>query len=209
MIRLKFILLALIAITMLIALLIINNRRDASQTDQLMVRPVEMVAVLPPPPPPKNITETTLPQALKLDLRHQGEGPSLALSKTTIKIAKPQINAPKMDNLTPDFDINTTVFDLSGFALNELDQKPHLVTPLQIEFTSRMQNAGVKKINVKLHVVLDQNGNVHLKNIKENPYPELNHAIKQLVKKARFSAPQRQGKNVQAEFIWPLVLKES
>jgi hypothetical protein len=194
---------------MLIALLIINNRRDASQADQLMVRPVEMVAVLPPPPPPKNITETTLPQALKLDLRHHGEGPSLALSKTTIKIAKPQINAPKMDNLSPDFDINTTVFDLSGFALNELDQKPHLVTPLQIEFTSRMQNAGVKKINVKLHVVLDQNGNVHLKNIKENPYPELNHAIKQLVKKARFSAPQRQGENVQAEFIWPLVLKES
>jgi hypothetical protein len=72
-----------------------------------------------------------------------------------------------------------------------------------------MQRAGVKKFKVKLHVVIDIHGKVHLKNIQENPYPELNIAIRKLAKKAIFSAPSRQGKNVQAEFIWPLMLKES
>ncbi|MFT5759630.1 MAG: hypothetical protein ACI9LM_004397 [Alteromonadaceae bacterium] len=209
MIKLKFMLLACIAITALMVLLILNNRRGVSTPDQLMVRPLDMVAVLPPPPPPKNISEPTPVQALKLDLRHQGHGPSLALSKVKLKIAKPTLIAPELNNLTPDFDINTTTFDLSGFSLDELDQQPRLMTPLHIAFTSKMQRAGVKKIKVKLHVVIDQNGKVHLKKIQENPYPELNHAIRKLTKKARFSAPSRQGKKVQAEFIWPLMLKES
>jgi hypothetical protein len=202
-------LLSVLAITLLMVLLVLNNRRDASESNQLMVQPIDLVAVLPPPPPPKNMSKTSLPQTLKLDLRHQGQGPSLALAKSTIKIAKPEIDAPVLDNLTPDFDISLTAFDLSGFALNELDQQPQLMTPLHIEFTAQMKRSGVKRLTVKLHVVIDINGKVHLKNIKENPYPQLNLAIRKLTQKARFSAPQRQGKNVQAEFIWPLVLKES
>jgi len=209
MIKLKFIFLSVIAIFLLMALLILNNRRDVSEPDQLMVQPIDLVAVLPPPPPPKNVSQTSMKQALQLDLRHQGQGPSLALAKANIKIAKPKLDAPKLDNLTPDFDISLSAFDLSGFALNELDQQPQLMTPLHIEFTAQMKRSGVKKLTVKLHVVIDINGKVHLKNIKENPYPQLNLAIRKLTQKARFSAPQRQGESVQAEFIWPLVLKES
>lgn len=202
-------LLSVLAITLLMVLLVLNNRRDASEPNQLMVQPIDLVAVLPPPPPPKNMSQTSLPQTLKLDLRHQGQGPSLALAKSNIKIAKPEIDAPTLDNLTPDFDISLTAFDLSGFSLNELDQQPQLMTPLHIEFTAQMKRSGVKNLTVKLHVIIDINGKIHLKNIKENPYPQLNLAIRKLTQKARFSAPQRQGKNVQAEFIWPLVLKES
>jgi hypothetical protein len=201
--------LSVLAISLLMALLIVNNRRDVSEPDQLMVHPIDLVAVLPPPPPPKKVSRTSQPQALQLDLRHQGQGPILALAKSNIKIAKPKLDAPKLDNLTPDFDISLTAFDLSGFALNELDQQPQLMTPLHIEFTAQMKRTGVKKVTVKLHVVIDINGKVHLKNIKENPYPQLNLAIRKLTQKARFSAPQRQGESVQAEFIWPLVLKES
>lgn len=201
--------LSVLAISLLMTLLILNNRRDVSEPNQLMVQPIDLVAVLPPPPPPKNVSQTSIPQALKLDLRHQGQGPSLVLTKSNIKIAKPKLDAPKLDNLTPDFDISLTAFDLSGFTLNELDQQPQLMTPLHIEFTAQMKRSGVKKLTVKLHVVIDINGKVHLKNIKENPYPQLNLAIRKLTQKARFSAPQRQGESVQAEFIWPLVLKES
>jgi len=208
-VKLKFMFLSVVAITLLMALLVLNNRRDIAEPNQLMVQPIDLVAVLPPPPPPKNISQTSQPQALKLDLRHQGQGPSLALTKSNIKIAKPKIDSPKLDNLTPDFDISLTAFDLSGFALNELDQQPQLMTPLHIEFTAQMKRSGVRRLAVKLHVVIDINGKVHLKNIKENPYPQLNLAIRKLTQKARFSAPQRQGESVQAEFIWPLVLKES
>lgn len=209
MIKLRFMLISLIAITALMALLIVNNRRTVSEPDELMVRPLDMIAVLPPPPPPRNMSKVTPSQTLKLDLRFQGDGPSLQMAKAKVTLAKPALDAPELDRITPDLDVHSTVFDLSGFALDELDQQPHLMTTLHIEFTSKMHRSGVKKINVKLHVVIDKSGKVHLKNIRNNPYPELNLAIRQLTKRARFSAPQRQGENVQAEFIWPLVLKES
>lgn len=209
MIKLRFMFISLIAITALMALLIMNNRRAVSEPDQLMVRPLDMVAVLPPPPPPKNMSKVTPSQTLKLDLRFQGEGPSLNLAKAKMTLAKPTFDAPKLNDITPDLNVHAAAFDLSGFALNELDQKPHLMTSLHIEFTSKMRRSGVRKFKVKLHVVIDKNGKVHLKSIQENPYPELNLAIRQLTKRARFSPPQRHDKNVQAEFIWPLVLKES
>lgn len=209
MIKLKFMFMSVIAITALMALLIVNNRRDVAQPGQVMVRPVEIVAALPEPPPPKKTSQSAQSQTLKLDLRHPGSGPSLTLAKSQVKISKTKIAPPKLDNFTPNFDITLNAFDLSGFALNELDQQPQLMTPLNIAFTAQMKNSGVKKIMVKLHVVIDSQGKVHLKKIKENPYPQLNSAIRQLTQKARFSAPLRQGKSVQAEFIWPLVLKES
>lgn len=209
MIKIKFMLLSLLLVTTLMALLVLNSRRVLMMPDQVMVRPMEVIAVTPPPPPPKNISKVMPPQTLALDLRHQGKGPSLSLAKSRIKITQPQLSLPQFDEITLDFDVQSTVLDLNGFSLNELDHQPQLITPLNIEFTTKMQSAGVKKVQVKLHVVIDQQGNVHLKNIEENPYPELNLAITRLTKRARFSVPQRQGKKVQAEFIWPLVLKES
>lgn len=208
MIKLRFLLLSVASITLLMAVLIANNRRTVNEPDQVMVQPIDMVAVLPPPPPPQKVSEAPLSQALKLDLRHKGNGPSLRLVKANIKIETSKIEAPALDNVTPDLNFNLAAFDLSGFALNELDQQPQLMTPLNIEFTAKMKRSGVKKLNIKLHVVIDTNGNVFLKKIKENPYPQLNAAIRRLAKKAKFSAPTRQGERVKAEFIWPLVLKE-
>lgn len=208
--RFMFIFISLIVITALMSLLIMSNRRTVSEPDQLMVRPLDMVAVLPsPPPPPQNMSKVTPSQTLKLDLRFQGEGSSLNLAKAKITLAKPTFDAPKLNNLTPDLNVHSATFDLSGFALNELDQQPHLMNTLHIEFTAKMRASGVNKFKVKLHVVIDKSGRVHLKSIQENPYPELNLSIRKLTKRARFSPPQRHDKNVQAEFIWPLVLKES
>ncbi|REL26907.1 hypothetical protein DXX93_10220 [Thalassotalea euphylliae] len=209
MIQMRFMLLALVIVTGLMAILIINNRSDLTKPDTLLVQPLEQVAVLPPPPPPPTVKELTQPQTLKLDLRQSSQGPSLKLSKINIKLTKPQLAAPEILDFTPEFDSKAIAAALTGFALNELDQQPRLTTPLEIRFTSKMKGAGVKQVKVKLHVVIEIDGKVHLKAIKENPYPELNIAIKQLTKKARFTAPKRQGKAVRAEFIWPLVLKES
>ena len=200
---------SLMIVSLLMAVLIVNSRSDLFAPDQVMVRPLETVVALPPPPPPPSVSEPMPEQPLSIDLRYKGDGASLTLSKVKINIAKPKLNRPTMSDFTPEFDRQSTAIDLSGFALNELDQQPRLMTPLNIEFTPRMQGAGVKQAKVKLHVVIDRKGQVHLKKIIENAYPELNSAIKKLTKRARFSAPERQGKPVRAEFIWPLVLKES
>jgi len=209
MISIRVMLFSLAIVTMLMTVLIINSRSDIFAPEQVMVRPLDTVVIAPPPPPPPSVSEPVPEQPLSLDLRYKGDGPSLTLSKVNINLAKPKLNKPRMSDFSPEFSSQNTVIDLSGFALNELDQQPRLMMPLNIEFTPRMQGAGIKRVKVKLHVVIDEKGHAHLKNIVENLYPELNLAIKKLTKRARFSAPERQGKPVRAEFIWPLVLKES
>lgn len=209
MIRIRVMLFSFAIVALLMAVLILNSRSVLFAPEQVMVRPLDIVAVLPPPPPPPNVAESMPEQPLSLDLRYQGDGPSLTLSKVKVSLAKPKLNTPKMSDFNPEFAASNTAIDVSGFALNELDQQPRLMTPLSLTFTPQMRGAGVKRVKVKLHVVIDENGQVYLKKIIKNSYPELNSAIKKLTKRARFSAPERQGKPVRAEFIWPLVLKES
>ncbi len=200
---------SLVIVALLMTILIINSRSNLFVPEQVMVRPLDTVAVLPPPPPPPSVSQPMPEQPLSIDLRFQGEGPRLTLSKVKINLAKPKLDKPTVSDFSPEFTPQSSAIDLSGFSLNELDQQPRLMTPLGIEFTPKMKGAGIKQVKVKLHVVIDQNGQVHLKKIIKNPYPELTSAIKKLTKRARFSAPERQGKPVRAEFIWPLVLKES
>lgn len=209
MIKFRFMLLSLAIVTALMAVLILNNRGELVAPDKLMVRPLEIIAALPPPPPPPSASKVTPQPAPQLDLRLKGAGASLALSPLQLKLPAPKLMAPDIKHLMPEFERTKLTIDLSGFALNELDGQPRLITPLHIEFTPAMKRAGVKNIAVKLHVVIDQNGRVHLKAIKNNPYPKLNFSLKQLTMKARFTPPKRHDKSVKAEFIWPLILKES
>jgi hypothetical protein len=198
---------SVLVVSGLMTVLIANNRSPLSAPEQFMVRPLEVVATLPPPKPPASVSQAMAKPALQLDLSLQGEGPSLTLSPIKLAMQKPVLNAPNIEPKVPDFDTGNLAIALKGFAISELDGQPRLLTPLRIEFTPEMKRDKVKKILVKLHVVIDEAGKVHLKAIKDNPYPKLSSALKQLISKVRFSPPQRHGKPVQAEFIWPLMLK--
>lgn len=198
---------SLLVVGGLMLVLIANNRAPLTATEQFMVRPLEVVATLPPPKPPASVSRAMAKPTLQLDLSLQGEGPSLTLSPIKLKLQKPALSTPNIEHRVPEFDSKQLSLALKGFAINELDGQPRLLTPVRIEFTPEMKRDGVREILVKLHVVIDISGKVHLKAIKDNPYPKLNYGLKQLIARARFSAPKRQGKPVQAEFIWPLMLK--
>ena len=208
MIKFRFMLLSLAIVTALMAVLIGNNRGQLSAPDQLMVRPLEMTIALPPPPPPSRASEVLPQQAPQLDLRLKGAGASLTLSRLQLKVSPPQLMPPKINQVIPDFEATNFAIDISGFSLNDLDGKPRLLTPLDIKFTPAMRRAGIKRVALKLHVVIDQTGRVHLKEVINNPYPGLNYSLKQLTMRTRFTLPTRHGKPVNTEFIWPLTLKE-
>ncbi len=200
-----------IAVLMVIGLtsvLILNNRQSLDKPDKLLVHNNIQTLQLPPPPPPIEITEQ-LQSAPKLDVRIAGQGAQLKLSKLNITNTKPRLSMSKTRLSAPSFSDKTINFDTSSFGLADLDALPRLLTPLQIKFTPDMNRKGVKKFIAKLHIQIDQLGQVIFKSIKENPYPQLNQALIGLARSAKFTPPKRHGQPVKAEFIWPIALKES
>jgi outer membrane biosynthesis protein TonB len=198
---------ALVLVLALVSVLISNNRQSLKQPDTVVVHAnVQTMRLPPPPPPPKTVQQVQ--STPKLDVRIAGDGPTLTLSKINMQASKPVFAAKQQAISTPSFDEQSIEFDTSSFGLSDLDSLPRLLTPLNIKFTPDMRRLGIKKVTVKLHVQIDTHGQVYLKSIKHNDYPQLNNALKKLVRTAKFTPPKREGKLVKAEFIWPLNLKE-
>lgn len=208
MIRLVFRILAVATVSLLVVALVANSRQPLMAPAQMTVRAnIDAISLPPPPPPPTSHSEPQ--QAPKLNLQIGGQGPSLTLSKLQVAQSKPVLTKAMTKVQASDFSALDFNIDSSHFALNDLDKTPKLLTPLRIRFTPQMRRQGVKQVQVKLHVVINAQGQVRLQSITENDYPQLAPALIKLVNRAKFTAPMHQGKAVSAEFIWPLVLKES
>ena len=203
--------LSLLMVSLLLMVLILNNRVQQQPQDLLIVRSLDEVVVLPPPPPPpsmKTVTEVAQPS---LDLSLAADDASAPLIKMSLAKVEP-MTAPVADlaQLNQDFSHLLHQADaLDGFKLADLDGNPRLLTALKIKFPKMLKDSGIKKVKVKLHVLITQQGRVRLKRIVNNPNKALVPEIKKMLRLAKFTVPKREGKPVRAEFIWPIVLKES
>lgn len=155
-----------------------------------------------PPPPPKTMTQSA--QASDIQLNVQGTGanvkPALLQSMPIVSFDMP--DAPILRS--PEMTINVPEINWLGYGLNQLDQVPRLLSDATINIPPALKRQNVGPVNIKLEVSIDTSGSVSLIRIVFNPYPELRFEIEQMVKRARFTAPQKGGENVKARFIWPL-----
>ena len=110
---------------------------------------------------------------------------------------------PKFEVEAPEID-NVLAIDWQGFNLDELDSVPRLLTDLDMRFPQGMVDRGIKRFKVELSVLIDEGGRVLLREIVQNPYPEVNDRIRSLLVRARFTPPQKDGTAARAVFIWPI-----
>lgn len=164
----------------------------------------EITIALPPPPPPtppvqQEVVETTL------TIEIQGTGASLPKIdvKQPIDPIKPDVPTLNSQNIK----WQEIEMDWDAFDLNQLDELPKLLTPLQVTLPKSLRRKGIDKVLIKLDILIDTNGQVTLINIIENPYSELTSSIQKLVNNSRFSAPSKDNEAVKARFIWPVEIK--
>lgn len=173
------------------------------QQPKLMVREVSTVAVLPPPPPPPPVSNSAPPPMMAMAV--PGAGAVLpvefALSAPTLPALLPP---PTMAMSEPQWQ-DVTV-DWQAVSLDALDALPSLLTPVRIAFPNNLRRQGINHVLVKLDVVIDEQGMVHLQQVVSNPYPELKPEIDKMVKQSRFTAPKQGEQAVRARFIWPVEL---
>ncbi|QJR80787.1 hypothetical protein CA267_008350 [Alteromonas pelagimontana] len=178
---------------------------SSGNSQTLVVRKLDAAMTPPPPPPPPQSQQVTQ----QADVNMQVEGSGVQVQMANLEI-DPNIEIAKPD--MPDVQVQQTQWevpevDWDAYGLGDLDGKPSLLTPVKIHFPKKLRHRGVTKVIVKLDVMIDEQGDVTLIDIVENPYHELNREIQRFVKGSKFTAPHKASKAVRARFIWPVEIE--
>ncbi|MDU0355664.1 hypothetical protein RS130_18845 [Paraglaciecola aquimarina] len=84
---------------------------------------------------------------------------------------------------------------------------PRLLTSssqFTIKYPQSLLRRGIRSAEVELDVLIEESGKVILRGFVHNPYPELAPLVEDLMHKARFTSPKKDGLPVRATFTWPM-----
>ena len=91
------------------------------------------------------------------------------------------------------------------FKLGELDERPRLLNKASISFPRALRARGIKLVEVKVLVQINTRGKVKfIKFTKPLQYKVLEKPLKRFIKRSLFTTPTKNGKPVNAQFIWPI-----
>lgn len=192
-------------LTALIAVLQPAAERPQSPT---VVRRVELGA--PPPPPPAKASRRVAAPLASIELSENIPSPVALVARDAV--AEPfsvkELERPEIALESPTLAHNLSV-NWTEFGLDQLDALPRLITDLKVRFPKHLTDRGVVRVAVELSVMIDETGSVYLKRVVSNPHPEMDAEIHRVIRRARFTAPTRNGLPVRAAFVWPLLFEHT
>lgn len=199
---------SLAVVATLVLSLALLQHLNAPKNDLQSIQRIDMAAAaLPPPPPPSQRQRKVVRETVQLEL---GQSDSAALKLPPARVQQilsiDDLQAPLPSVPPPEFDMNLSAA-IQEFGLAQLDGRPRLLTNLSMRFPESLRRRGVDSVSFEAHVVIDQSGAVTLRQIIDNPYPELEPQIRELMRRARFTPPEKDGQRVRAAFVWPLLIQ--
>jgi periplasmic protein TonB len=193
---------------MVVGIFLLNTEAKAPE-DTLSVRSVEVAEIPPPEPPPARQqevkTENNSTPGPTIDLLGQGSGPAIAYSENPkLAIARmQQIEKPEFNKESLDIGNNLTVsFPLH--QVEELDSVPRLLSSNHISFPRKMRESGIDKVATKVEIIIDAQGKAYVKKIVDPVYPEMVEVIRKAINDSRFTVPTKNGRPVQAVYLYNL-----
>lgn len=194
---------AVLLCTVLLGMLALVSTHSSLTHERVDVREVQFA--LPPPPPPPPPVQQAKADAPSLHLSLSGEGPALTASNITLQGALEieEISPPEPQTMTPDWDTLLQP-DWNTLGLEQLDAPPRLLTKLQIDYPNALSRRGIHTVAVELDIVIDEHGDVILRQVLGSPPQEIISPLKELIQHAKFTAPKKDGHAVRAAFVWPL-----
>jgi hypothetical protein len=195
----------LIVLALVIAMVYLQNN-DFEQEETVTIRQVEVALPLPPPPPPVEMEQTeTESNTPSIDLTSMGSGPTIDYAKkpkiAKIKVAKVQL--PKFD--VSSLDLTKTIsVDFALVEVKSLDELPKIISSRYIQPPWSIIKRGITRIPTVVEIVIDQKGIAHIKKIVDPVYPEMVKTIRTWIKNVRFSIPKKNGKPVQALYLYTI-----
>lgn len=190
----------------LVIMMIYLQQNDYQQDETVTVRQIEVALPLPPPPPPVEMEQTeTESSTPSVDLTSMGAGPTIDYAKkpkiATLKVAK--VALPKFD--VSSLDLSKTIsVDFGLIEVKSLDELPKIISSRYIQPPWSIIKRGITRIPTIVEIVIDQKGIAHIKKIVDPVYPEMVETIRTWIKHVRFSIPKKNGKPVQALYLYTI-----
>jgi hypothetical protein len=198
---------SVLLVFIMLVLMVFFQKNDYQEEETVTVRQVHIALPLPPPPPPPMEIEQveSKSNSLSIDLLGMGAGPTIDYAQKP-KLAKLKLAKVKL----PKFDINsidlskTIAVDFTLIEVKRLDQVPKIISSRFVQPPWSIMKKGIKRIPTTVELIIDEKGRAHIKKIIDPVYPEMVETIRTWVKNVRFSIPKKNGKPVQALYLYGL-----
>lgn len=174
---------------------------------ELTIRTLESVdpVSLPAPPPPPPAEKEPPPPP-----------PKEALPR--LELALDPVAPPIKARIDQDFDLRLPSADFARrvqspraqmtFFSHELDNRPKLINRPAMFFPKSLSDRGVTEGKVTLEVLITSSGNVRVRRTLDSTHAELVEVARSFATESRFSVPNKDGRNVNVLFRWPLLLRQ-
>lgn len=169
----------------------------------LVVRKIDIA--LPPPPPPPVELQAPASAETAIDIGTISDGPEVAFSTS------PKMGLSSLQKVEPpDFTFEKTdlrdamSFDIPTMVVKNLDSIPKALSYKSVKYPRDLVNRGIKRVDTQVEIIIDQRGKAYIKKIVDPVYPEMVPVIRDWVAGVRFSIPRKNGKPVQAIYLYTI-----
>ncbi|WP_045860257.1 hypothetical protein [Teredinibacter purpureus] len=178
---------------------------DFTQEETVTVRKVDVALPPPPPPPPPLLPPQDNTPMPSIDLMGSSTGPQMQFSdKPELSVSNMQtVERPTMD-LDP-LDLRQTLsFEIPTLAVENLDSVPKATSYKRVIYPRSLVNRGIKRVDTKVEIIIDQKGKAYVKKIVDPVYPEMMSVIRDWVAGVQFTIPTKNGQPVQAVYLYTI-----
>lgn len=191
----------------LLSLVALMSRSPALEKEEILViREVDLSRLPPPPPPPEEkVTDESSDSIMEMSLIGDSKGVELTFSKTP-SMKKIQLEKIEYDELPIEQDKweDLLSVDFPEVEMSELDEMPAIISRKSVSIPGELRRRGITRVATHVKVLIDEQGNTFLLKILDSRYPEMEVAIRELVKSAKFTPPKKNGEAVHARYDWPI-----
>ncbi|KZN64834.1 hypothetical protein N473_13655 [Pseudoalteromonas luteoviolacea CPMOR-1] len=188
-------------------LLILLDVTNTTPQDKIKIAQLDVAVFIPPPPPPPQITDAN-------DMSNDISTLNVLDLAGTVKVnygiknkmATPNITDVSMPEFSPErFEIRDLYASkVPMLEVEQLDRVPKVVSQRYVRPPKSVRKYGQKRIKTTVELIIDQSGKPFIKKIINPTFPEMIETIKTWVKYAKFEVPKKEGKAVQAVYLYDI-----
>ena len=193
---------------LLFLLIPLTQMLDDVEEPDLKVREVTFSPPPPelPPPPPE---ETEAPEPEEPPPEMPKEPPPIQIDALDVGLNPGAGDAVAMGIATPNLNMEQ---DMTGdiqklFTFEDLSEAPRLINQPRFRFPSQLARRGIDEGKVVVEIDILPNGRAELRRIISSTHPDLEDAAREIVRSARFTKPEINGRPQTVRGRFPLILQ--
>ena len=193
---------------LLFLLIPLTQLLDEVEPPDLEVREVSL-APPPPEPPPPPPDEVTPPEREQPRPEMPQEPPPIQIEKLDVALNPGVGDAVAMGIPSPHLNVaNDMTGDIQKlFTFEDLAEAPRLINQPRFRFPPEVARRGIDEGKVIVEIDILPNGRARLRRIISSTHPGLEDAAREIVRSARFTKPEIDGRAQTVRGRFPLILQ--